>query len=344
MTSAAMQPNGIRGFLQFDSIFIALPVISGIIFAAACLLNNNVIATVAFVNIWFLSYHHVISTFTRIAFDKKSVEENKFLVLVLPFIVLAATYTIYKIFGGWMIATVYFYWQWFHYTRQSYGISRYYLFSSGKPSPKLLSPINTVALYAVPVTGILYRSWQNNATFLGMDLWNFPIPFEAVIISAIAAVILLVNQAFSWWKLYRNNELNLRYATFMVSHNIMFFIGFMFIDNINIGWLAINVWHNMQYILFVWLQNNKKYKNGIDIEHPVISKLSQDGKILLYLVTCSVITIFIYNVLLSATTIVDHFFTLQLAAVLYMSINFHHYIVDGIIWKRKRIKTAVIIQ
>lgn len=341
MTLAVTQTNRLRSFLQFDPIFIALPVISGIVFASACLFYNNIIATVAFINIWFLSYHHVISTYTRIAFDKKSVQENKFLVLALPPLVLAVTYAVYNVFGGLIIATVYFYWQWFHYTRQSYGISRYYLFSSGKPSAKLLSPINTVALYAVPVTGILYRSWQDNKTFLSMDLWNFPIPFEVVAISAVIAVLLLINQAYRWWKLYQNNELNPSYASFMISHNLMFFVGFILIENINIGWLAINVWHNMQYILFVWLQNNKKFKNGIDNEHPAISKLSQDGKMLSYMLACVIITIFIYNVWLSAITIVDHFFSLQLAAVLFMSLNFHHYIVDGIIWKRKRIKIAV---
>ena len=38
-------------------------------------------------NLWLLGYHHVISTFTRLCFDKQSFRTHRFLVLWLPLIV-----------------------------------------------------------------------------------------------------------------------------------------------------------------------------------------------------------------------------------------------------------------
>ena len=40
-------------------------------------------------DLWLLGYHHVISTYTRLAFDKESFAEHKALVLYLPFAVAA---------------------------------------------------------------------------------------------------------------------------------------------------------------------------------------------------------------------------------------------------------------
>ena len=50
--------------------------------------------------------------------------------------------------------------QWFHYTRQSYGISRMYLRKAGAISAWRDFVLDGV-IYALPLWGILYRSYQS---------------------------------------------------------------------------------------------------------------------------------------------------------------------------------------
>src|SRR6185312_16178468 len=74
-------------------------------------------------DLWFLGYHHVISTYTRLCFDRKSFSEHwSLLVVLLPAVTIGTLAVAYTV-GVWVIVSTYFYWQWFHYTRQSWGIS-----------------------------------------------------------------------------------------------------------------------------------------------------------------------------------------------------------------------------
>ena len=116
-------------------------------------------------DMWLLGFHHVISTYTRLAFDSESFRTYRFLVLWLPLIVLLGTISLMGLFGRWILPTIYLYWQWFHYTRQSYGIAQIYRRKAGAlgEEPPLLTK---AAIYLLPLWGILHRSWQKPATFL----------------------------------------------------------------------------------------------------------------------------------------------------------------------------------
>ena len=62
---------------------------------------------------------------------------------------------------------------------------------------------------------------------------------------------------------------------YMCSHIKIFGFGYLQIDDINHGWLVLNVWHYAQYILTVWLFNNNRFKDGIHPKHRFLSYLSQ---------------------------------------------------------------------
>ena len=57
-------------------------------------------------DLFLLGYHHVISTFTRLAFDRQSLREYRFYVFVLPFIVFGATFLLAWSFGIWVVASI----------------------------------------------------------------------------------------------------------------------------------------------------------------------------------------------------------------------------------------------
>ena len=99
---------------------------------------------------------------------------------------LAAAYFV----GLWVIVSIYFYWQWFHYARQSWGISRSY---RGKERSALYEDgwLDQAIFYALPVLGILYRSHQDAGLFIGLELKVIPVPAMAVHIAAVATVALI---------------------------------------------------------------------------------------------------------------------------------------------------------
>ena len=74
---------------------------------------------------------------------------------------------------------------------------------------------------------------------------------------------------------------------------------------------------------------------GIDPQARFLSYISQPGRLRLYLLTCTAIAAAVYGVVLQA---IDWLFFAGVSAtiVLYQIVNFHHYIVDALIWKTRR--------
>src|SRR5687768_15460493 len=139
--------------------------------------NPKLFPVIFVINGWLLGYHHVVSTYTRLTFDRDSFSEHRFLVVWLPFIVVAGVVMAWAVMGSWVLTTTYLYWQWWHYTRQSYGVSRIY---SRKASLPINNTLTNLTVYAVPVWGILYRSYQAPDKYLFTEVKVLPVPFWLV--------------------------------------------------------------------------------------------------------------------------------------------------------------------
>lgn len=309
---------------------------------AIVLINPALFVPILLLDLWFLGYHHVISTFTKLAGTKQDRQENKFLIYYLPFIVLLCVYGIYTVAGGiWAIVTIYFFWQWYHYTRQAYGISSFY---KRKAAVNSTTPVRLelAAIWAVPIWGVLHRCSQQWDLFIFQPFWTPAIP---IFISTLAGIIAcgvivawLITKIIDWSK----GELAYAPFIFMLSHNLIFFVGYVFIRDITVGWLVANVWHNAQYILFVWLFNQNRFK-GDDKKKlsPLLHWLCQASpyRTLMYFVFCLVITSVVYNSLSGGLKLLSGENTTMLLAaqvVAFQTINFHHYVVDSMIWKARK--------
>ena len=75
---------------QFDLGFIAAITGIALLSGFAISLNPNLLVPLMLADLWLLGYHHVVSTFTRLAMDRESFRAHRFIVLYLPFIVLVA--------------------------------------------------------------------------------------------------------------------------------------------------------------------------------------------------------------------------------------------------------------
>jgi hypothetical protein len=327
----------------FDLAFIvgvaALAVASG----WAVVVDPSLFPLILFLDIYLLGYHHVVSTFTRLAFDRESFLEHRFLVVWLPMIVLAVAVGAVLAVGGWMLSTTYLYWQWFHYTRQSYGIERVYRAKAGATAGGDVpgtSGVTKAALYLLPLWGILYRSYQAPESFLAVPVKTLPVPRPLLVVVAavaIASVGVWIVQVVAGTLKHRRLA---PHTLYLASHMVIFGTGYLLIDNLDHGWLVLNVWHNAQYILFVWLYNNNRYKNGVVPGQRFLSTISQSRNWPFYFLTCLLFSTVWYFGLDGALRTLQSRSALPLFLVAYQTINFHHYVVDGLIWKvrRKRLR------
>jgi len=319
---------------RFDLNFIVGTTILALVTGWVVVMDPRLFTPVLMLDLWLLGQHHVVSTYTRLCFSKGDLARHRFLVFYLPFIVLAGALAAGFGIGWWILGSTYFYWQWFHYTRQSWGVSQFYRRKAGGRADD--SELATrLAFYLPPLWGILHRSWQAPTEFLGLDFKVLPIPELVVDAMGIAAVA-----ALSWWivlriNAWRRGDFALAHTLYMASHQIVFFAGYLLIEDVTYGWLVINIWHTAQYILFVWLQNNNRFRDGIDPVARSLSTLCQSDKILRYFATCLAVSSLLYVAIQMASTAVGDV-GLPLAILIYQTINFHHYIVDSVIWRSRK--------
>ncbi len=318
---------------NFDLTFVvgtaAVALASGMIVVA----RPSLFGLILFLDIWLLGYHHIFSTYSRIADSRASLREHRFLTLQLPFLVLGGVGLLVGIGGTAALAAVYFYWQWLHYTRQSYGVERMYgrkeHGGQAPPSDRLMWSV----IYVVPFAGLLHRSAQAQDEFLGGESWWIPVPSAAVVVGvAVAAAIALAWVGRESMRAMASRTIS-PHTLYVASHLVIFSVGYGLIEDVTHGWLVINVWHNAQYVLVVWMYNRGRYKNGVDPEHSFVSGLSQPGRVVPYFAISVGFAAIVYLFLGFGTALLAG---TAAPALVYMSINFHHYIVDSVIWKTRK--------
>lgn len=283
-----------------------------------------------------LGYHHVISTYTRLLFDLKSARQHWALLIPLPLAVFGAVYLLARYAGVAAIATIYLHWQWYHYTRQSEGINKAYGMKTR--SAQAGNPhFNRAVFYLVPLAAFLMMSARPDSTFLSMEVWKLPVPQWLA-----TDVLLAAGAGLLWWlqaqlRAWRAGTLGTLHFAYLCSHYLIYLVSYVAIADITTGWLVINVWHNAQYIAFVWLFNANQHKGGLDRERLAISWLSQERNWPIYLLACVTLTTILYRALDMSSGYLSGSAVVPMVVIAYQGLNFHHYIVDSLIWKlRKR--------
>lgn len=287
-----------------------------------------------FADLWLLGYHHVVSTFTRLTFSRADIAAHKFSLFVLPFLVLSGVLAVAAGFGVWAIVSIYFYWQWFHYARQSWGVSKAY--QRKAPAGARFDPewMAQAQMWLLPIWGVLARSQQDSPTFLGL-----PIEFVHVETWLVDGVGLLAAASLALWAVrrlqdWRGGRLAPAHTLFVASHHLVFFVAYIAIPDLTAGWLVANIWHNAQYILFVYAFNANRFKGGEEGGARLLSALAQPGSGWRYMLVCFALSTLIYLALGQVAA-------LFIAPVLiWQTINFHHYIVDLFLWRRPRPQRA----
>jgi len=349
MNLSATTPRAPNGWMDNRNADLAL--VLGTVFlatlaAAFAGLSPEYLALVVMADLWLLGYHHVIATFTKLAGTASDRQRNATLIWILLPAVLVATFLVGRFAGVVIIVSIYFFWQWFHYVRQSWGIAQRFRYRAGGQNWR--HPVlSELAFWSVPVWGLLKRCHQNPDIFLWLPIWLPPVPLMAVEFAGAISALLVAWWIFSRWQAWRDGQTALGYDLYAATHFVIFACAYIYIEDVTLGWLLINIWHNAQYLLFVRMHNRQRFFGGISNEGPVLSWLSQRGfvRAIIYFGVCLAVSTVLYRIIeIGAAQLADdsNFLggsaagaALTLTILIAMTLNFHHYIVDSIVWKRK---------
>lgn len=330
----------------FDTaLVIGLPALA-LITAFAVTMQPEWLGEVIAIDIWLLGFHHVIATFTRTAMDRDSFRRYWPLNLVLPVMVFSALFAlvISSPAAALWITTLYLHWQLFHYVRQSEGIAKAYAGLGGRRPSVVSDPVCRAAFYVAPTTAFLTMAARGQTQFLAFPVWLPRLDASVLVACWIATLVLCTAAAVRLAGSARRGELTPQHLSFLMSHYLVFLVAYAGVRDIVVSWLMANIWHNGQYLAFVWAQNRRRFNDRLDDRHRFLSTLCQRKNIGLYVVFCLSLTFGTYYGASWLQSTIDDATSLDgvaLAALVYQTINFHHYIADAIIWRRPKSKAAV---
>lgn len=295
------------------------------------LISTEAFLWVLFVDVWLIAHPHLTAMYTRIGFDRKSARRYWFLLVGLLPCVVAATAALTWIGGLDILLCVYFFWAAWHYSRQSFGIGR----AVGGRSVREGDALTTAVVFVFPVWGLLTRCDQGPELFLGTPIYLPEMPKWVATGAGLAAIALLAAWAGKRWQALRRGAPLLTHTLFLLTHVVVTVVSYVAVEDISEGWLFINIWHNAQYTVFVWAFNARRFAHGHDEEAPFLSRLSQPQNVLKFAAVCLVLGTLYYLGIEGLTYVLEPYF-LSVVLVTHMGLNFHHYMVDAVIWKKPK--------
>ncbi len=324
---------------RFDLIFIFGTLLLASTMAGVTVFWPLLFLPMLTVHSWLFGYEHLWATYTKLLLHPDDRTRHQTLILMVPILILFGLLLLGNTFGLMGVYLLYFFGQFFHTVRQSWGLTQVYRRQAGGISWDN-EHLSEVTIWSVPIWGLLHRCSQRPDEFLFQDFWLPPVPQSFVQMAGSVSFLL-----WSYWFYLRlidlkQGRLVFGHTLYMISHLLVFFGAYIWIDELCSGWLLVNVWHNVQYIAFVWIYNRNRFVNGVDPSSRVLSWLSQRGakQAALYFLVTVLVALPIYYLLPKLGFILDDLVkntAVPIAVILAMTLTFHHYIVDGIIWKRQ---------
>ncbi|MDX1918071.1 MAG: hypothetical protein SFT81_02885 [Candidatus Caenarcaniphilales bacterium] len=277
---------------------------------------------------------HFLSTFVRVLSDPAETERHRFNLFLLPILLFAGLMSWSTLFGTemiWIFGSLYFYWQWWHHARQSFGLGRYY-----QSQDQILAPqdrlLNDLALWTVALLGIALRSTAAGEQYEGIPIQTIHLPVSSLSYIFSACVIVVL---FFLIKRLPSLIFNPSSRPFFIHWLIQSFVFVVFFGLLpaGLGIIAASLWHCTQYLTYSWRHQQKKHQS-VGFANLPLSKIFQPKAIIFYLGGLIILALIKFQ--FDRQVI----FPAQIAGLAFaysLAINFQHYILDGILWTRKEI-------
>lgn len=325
---------------RFDLAFQVLPCLLALAFVLVTQQASLSLVMAILLFQWVAGGPHIIATFTRTCLDAQSRRQYWFLVFVLPVICAALALGLAFGVGMWAIGSAYFYWQSWHFLRQSYGVERIYARAAEPLAPRGDWPTLAV-IYALPIAGVLRRSHQAVSSYLGQEIRWMPVNENLMQAATLALLAILGWWVFARVREWRAGTLRPAHTLYMFTHVVMFTGGYMLLENPDMGWLLISIWHSLQYLMIVWLFNARRTASPVAPQRGLWRRISLPRNWFLYALFVLVVAAIVGRVFPAIQAGADMLAMPQpwlIAFALGMAVNFHHYTVDAFIWRSRRAK------
>ena len=198
--------------------------------------------------------------------------------------------------------------------------------------------LDSAALFLPVLAGVLHRSAQGWTAFLTLDIRMIPVPDVVAKVAAGAAGLAVLVWAGRQAQRAITGDLALPHALFVVTHVAVFGVGYALIPDLSQGWIALNVWHNAQYLLIVWMYNVNRFREGETATAPLLSAMSQPNAWPRYVFVIYATATILFAVIAGVPGV--KVLTVPVVLLFSQTLNFHHYIVDALIWKVRRPEVA----
>lgn len=293
------------------------------------------------VDLWFLSFPHVASTFSRTAFRAADRSEHRWILTRLPWIALAGCATVTALFGASVLNGLYLFWQTFHYARQARGMHRALRHAHEQPPHDLLGDLT---LYGVALWALSRRLVQHPRTFLGVEI-ALPRVSSAVAV-ALALVAAALFAAFVLRMLRdavrEGSAFEPASRVFVLTQVVVFVVSYVIIESPTIGWLAVNIAHNAQYLLFVYAWNKRRFAGEPQDSAGALARLIEPRRGWLFYAVFAAIGAVMYG---AAALIADVSYAAWGLTVTYLvlvqALNVHHYVADQLLWRAPKRSVTV---
>jgi hypothetical protein len=267
-----------------------------------------------------LGFGHVVATYLQLSVMPLTSRQRRILAgYGLPFtllVVLAAFATL----PLHLVTTAYVLWSVAHTCRQAYGIDRLYRRVTGEV-------ITGSATYSalLGVAGLLFLASLANGWYLSLPVFDVPVIADGHLRAA--GTIAWLGAAAAMW----TQPLTGVAARFRWSQLAVFGVGYALMPNLPFAWIVVNVWHNCQYLVIV---RNAMAKAARAAEPPKAAALALPMRGLLVIGLCLGLGVVAYQ-LIAVMMLMTWWTALGPAFAIYIAVNVHHYVVDGLIWKRR---------
>lgn len=318
---------------RFVRWFVAWVPLASIAFALAVMWRPSLWTWAIVADLWFLSFPHVASTFSRSAFRATDRDEHRWILTRLPWLALLGCASVAWAFGAPVLNGIYFFWQTFHYVRQARGMHRALRSAHGEPAR---DPLGDATLYSVALWALTRRLVQHPSTFLGVEITLPRVhPWVASVLAVVSAalfaafVLRMVRDA-----LRRSERFAPAPSLFVITQVIVFIVSYVLIESPTIGWLAVNVVHNAQYLLFVHAWNKRRFAREPNDALGALRPLVVPGRGWLFYAVFAAIGAALYStaaLLADATRALWGWTVTYL--VLVQAFNVHHYVADQLLWR-----------
>jgi hypothetical protein len=281
---------------------------------------------------------HLASTWTRVYLDGNERWRRPFHYWVMP-IAIATTVVLLTLVFEYphspTLRTVLFYWAFWHFMMQNWGILRIYQRRTGDADQPIAQLERTV-LWLGGLYPVLSRLHTGPWILLGakvkhptIDLWMVHVALGALITVAAIYVIVQVR------RLVRGERIPWIRPLFLLACFFGFLVPFVLIKRSgSAAFAAAACWHGFQYIGIVWFYNRNRWKGGVDKKATLVSWISQPKRIPLYFMALLALVGVFYGF---ATLGAQVKYNADIwASLVWLSLTFGHYYLDGIIWKLRK--------